>query len=78
MDESTLPLTPRAKHTVARAGQIARERGHGYVGTEHLLLALIEDPDGIAGGTIARAGVSTALRDEVIRIIESDGYNERR
>jgi ATP-dependent Clp protease ATP-binding subunit ClpC len=75
MAEQPVTLTPRMKHTLARAGQLAHERGHGYLGTEHMILALLDDPRGIAGGVIHRLGYAAAIRDEVIRIIESDGYS---
>jgi len=73
-DEMT-PWTPRVERTLERATEIARERGHGYLGTEHLLLALLDDSRGIAGGVIHRLGYATAIRDEVVGIIESDGYS---
>lgn len=71
------PLTPRMKHTMDRAGELARARGHDYLGTEHLILALIEDPNGIAGAAMERLGCADLIRDEVIRVIESDGYSRR-
>lgn len=74
MAEQPVTLTPRMKHTLKRAGQLARARGHGYLGTEHVILALLDDPAGIAGGVVHRLGYAAAIRDEVIRIIESDGY----
>ena len=74
MTEEAAPLTPRMKRTMARARELARERGHDYVGTEHMLLALIDDTDGIAGGAMLRLGYADRVRDEVIRIIESAGY----
>jgi ATP-dependent Clp protease ATP-binding subunit ClpC len=74
MADAPVTLTPRMKHTLTRAGQLALERGHGYLGTEHMILALLDDPAGIAGGVIHRLGYATAVRDEVLRIIESDGY----
>ena len=77
MAEQAVTLTPRMKHTLALAGQLARARGHDYLGTEHMLLALIDDTDGIAGGVVHRLGYAAAIRDEVIRIIESDGYSQR-
>jgi len=77
MAEETPALTPRMKHTLSRAGALARVRGHDYLGTEHLILALIEDPGGIAGGVIHKLGCAAAIRDEVIQIIESDGYSSR-
>ena len=77
MTEDIPELTPRMKRTMLRAGELARARGHAYLGTEHLILALIDDPDGIAGGVMHRLECAAAVRDEVIRIIESDGYSGR-
>lgn len=45
MTEQSPPLTTRMKRTMWRAGELARARGHEYLGTEHLILALIEDPN---------------------------------
>lgn len=75
MTEDTPKLTPRMKRTIWRAGELARARGHDYLGIEHLILALIDDPDGIAGGVMHRLECAAAVRAEVIRIIESDGYS---
>ena len=77
MTDESSTLTPRMKHTMRRAGELARARGHDYVGTEHVILALIEDPNGIAGGVMHRLACAATVRDEVIRIIESDGYSRR-
>ena len=74
MAEQPMTLTPRMKQTLRHANQLAQARGQGYVGTEHMLLALLDDPAGIAGLVIQRLGYASAIRDEVIRIIESDGY----
>src|SRR5580692_4595706 len=41
-------FTPRARNVVSAAEPVAREWGHGYIGTEHLLLALYREPDGVA------------------------------
>lgn len=64
---TTLPLTTRMDAIVKRAVAIGGERGHHYLGTEHVLLALLEDPDGIAGGVIRRLGFAQAVRTEVER-----------
>ena len=77
MTDEGSTLTPRMKHTMRRAGELARGRGHSYVGTEHVILALIEDPNGIAGGVMHRLACAAAVRDEVIRILESEGYSKR-
>src|SRR5918994_700925 len=75
--EDTPALAPRMKRTMWRAGELARARGHEHLGTEHLILALIDDPNGIAGGVMHRLECAAAIRDEVIRIIESDGHSGR-
>jgi ATP-dependent Clp protease ATP-binding subunit ClpC len=69
-----LALTPRMKRTMENADRIAAGRGHDYVGTEHLLLALLDDPDGIAGSAIRRLGFEPALRATVEGILASVGY----
>jgi ATP-dependent Clp protease ATP-binding subunit ClpC len=74
MAEQPITLTPRMTRTLTRAGQLALARGHDYLGTEHMLLALLDDTAGIAGLVIHRLGYAAAIRGEVIRIIESDGY----
>jgi ATP-dependent Clp protease ATP-binding subunit ClpA len=74
MTDRTPPLTPRMQRTLERAGDFARARHHDYLGTEHMLLAILEDPEGIAGGVIHRLGFAMAIHDEVVRLIESDGY----
>ncbi len=74
MTDRTPALTPRMERTLERAGDLARARRHDYLGTEHILLAILEDSAGIAGGVIHRLGFAAAIHDEVIRLIESDGY----
>ena len=77
MSEWAQMYTERVKDTLRRAAELSRARGHGYLGTEHLILALIDDPDGIAGGVMERLGCARAVRDEVARIMDSDGYSGR-
>jgi ATP-dependent Clp protease ATP-binding subunit ClpA len=77
MAEPDLPLTQRARHTLRDPDRIAREWGHAYVGTEHLMLALLADPNGIGGGTVHRLGSAEAVRAELERILGSEGYSRR-
>jgi ATP-dependent Clp protease ATP-binding subunit ClpA len=77
MTDEGSTLTPRMKHTMRRAEELALARGHDYVDTEHVILALIEDPNGIAGGVMHRLACGGTVPDEVIRILESDGYSRR-
>ena len=46
-----IPFTPRAKKALELAAEEARSLGHNYIGTEHLLLGLIREGEGIAPGT---------------------------
>src|SRR3954464_15209670 len=51
-------LTPRAKRVIELAVDEARRMGHHYIGTEHLLLGLIREGDGIAVNVLKSLGVS--------------------
>src|SRR5205814_6358389 len=46
--------TKRARHIVTLAQERARDRRHGYIGTEHLLLGLLDEPAGLAAIALAR------------------------
>ncbi len=64
-------LTPRAKKVLEYAVDEARRLGHHYVGTEHLLLGLVREREGIAAGVLERLGVNLdKLRSETIRLLE--------
>src|SRR5687768_15281589 len=51
-------LTPRAKKIIELAVDEARRLGHHYIGTEHLLLGMIREGEGIAAGVLESLGVS--------------------
>lgn len=68
--------TPRVLNTLSAAEKQAREWGHDYVGTEHLLVALLNDSDGIAGRVLSEVGVSDTVRSRIEDIVKSDGYNK--
>ena len=55
-----IPFTPRAKKVIELAGREAQDLGHNYIGTEHLLLGLIREGDGVAAQVLARLGVDLA------------------
>ena len=75
VDVPHLALTPRMKRTMENAARIAAARGHTWVGTEHVLLALLDDPAGIAGSAIRLLGFEPALREKVEGVLDSVGYN---
>jgi Clp amino terminal domain, pathogenicity island component len=63
-------FTMRARHTLDRASEVAESMHHNYVGTEHLLLALIDTAGGVAALALADLGISrravaTAITDAV-------------
>jgi hypothetical protein len=61
--------TPRAKRVLELAVDEARRLEHNYVGTEHLLLGLVREGEGIAAGVLASLGVHLEkVRAEVIRL----------
>ena len=63
-------LTPRAKKVIELAIDEARRLGHNYIGTEHLLLGLVREGEGIAAGVLESLGVNLdKVRHEVIRVL---------
>ena len=68
-----LPYTSRAKKVLELAMDEAREAGHSYVGTEHLLLGLLREKKGIAAQLLVHVGVTTEnARDEMLRILGTE------
>ena len=66
-----LGLTPRAKKVIELAVDEARRLNHPYIGTEHLLLGLVREGQGIAAGTLEKLGVELEkLRAETLRVLE--------
>jgi len=54
-------FTPRARSAVDAAGRAARELGHNFVGTEHLLLGIFAEPEALAARALTEAGVDRAM-----------------
>ena len=63
-------LTPRAKKVIELAVDEARRLNHSYIGTEHLLLGLVREGEGIAAGVLESLGVNLErVRAETTRIL---------
>lgn len=53
-----LALTPRSKRILELAAMEARSMGHGYIGTEHILVGIIKDGDGVGANVLSASGVN--------------------
>ena len=65
-----LPLTPRAKKVIEYAIDEARSLNHNYVGTEHQLLGLLREQDGVAAQVLMNLGLKLEeVREEVLGLL---------
>ncbi len=65
-----LPFTPRAKKVLEMAANEARTMSHKYIGTEHLLLALMKDAESAAANALAAAGLDyERVKEEINRVL---------
>jgi ATP-dependent Clp protease ATP-binding subunit ClpA len=63
-------FTDRARRTVVHAQDEARQLQHNYIGTEHLLLGLLGEPDGVAAIALSQFDITpAAVREDVLRMI---------
>lgn len=70
---SEIPFTPRAKRVLEMAVQEGKDIGQNYVGTEHILLALISEEDGVAIRTIEKLDVDIiVLRNKTLNLIREN------
>ena len=69
-----LPQTPRAKKVIEYAIEEARNLNHNYVGTEHLLLGLLREHDGVAAQVLRNLGLKLEeVREEVLNLLGASG-----
>jgi ATP-dependent Clp protease ATP-binding subunit ClpC len=70
-----IPFTPRAKKVLELALREAIQLGHNYIGTEHILLGLIREGDGVAAQVLVRLGADlNRTRQRVIEVLH--GHSE--
>ena len=63
-------FTPRAKRVIELAFEEARQLAHNYIGTEHLLLGLVREGEGVAARVLSNLGVDTEkIRDQITRLL---------
>ena len=69
------PLTPRMLRIMQQAEQLAQQRGLPKIGTEHVILVLLDDPRAIATMALALVTEPARVQEEIRKIIESESYN---
>jgi len=68
-----IPFTPRAKKVLELSLREALQLGHNYIGTEHILLGLIREGEGVAAQVLVKLGADlTRVRQTVIQLLS--GY----
>ncbi len=69
--EGDPPFTPRVRHVITLAAKEARTLNYSYIGTEHLLLGLIREGDGVAAGILRNLHVDAeTVRNEVMKELD--------
>ncbi|WP_409303699.1 ATP-dependent protease ATP-binding subunit ClpC [Peribacillus sp. SCS-155] len=72
-NSQTIHYTPRAKKVIELSMDEARKLGHSYVGTEHVLLGLIREGEGVAARVLNNLGVSlNKARQQVLQLLGSN------
>ncbi len=73
-----IPFTPRAKKVLELALREALSLGHNYIGTEHILLGLVRENEGVAARILLDFDAdSEKIRNEVIRMLSGPGSRQR-
>src|SRR5215472_4939372 len=72
-----IPFTPRAKKVLELSLREALQLGHNYIGTEHILLGLIREGDGVAAQVLVKLGADlNRVRQQVDRLLHGDQGKE--
>ncbi len=71
--QTELPLTPRSKRILEISAMEAQRLSHKYIGTEHILMAIIRDGDGVAAKILESSGINLqSFYTDTVRSIEGD------
>ncbi|MFH1416260.1 MAG: ATP-dependent Clp protease ATP-binding subunit [Elusimicrobiota bacterium] len=71
------PMTPRAKRVLSFSVQEAQELGHNFVGTEHILLGLIKEEDGLASQILMNAGLTQEkIYETVMNLLGESAFQQ--
>ena len=72
-----IPFTPRAKKALELSYRESRQLGHTYIGTEHILLGLIREGEGVAAEVLVRFGADlNRVRREIVRLVSANLSDE--
>jgi ATP-dependent Clp protease ATP-binding subunit ClpA len=72
-----IPFSPRAKKVLELSLREAKQLGHNYIGTEHILLGLIREGEGVAAQVLVRLGADLSrVRQQVIQLLSGDAGTE--
>ncbi len=72
--EGHIPFTPRAKRVLELSLREALQLGHNYIGTEHVLLGLIREGEGVAAQVLVKLGADLArVREQVVHLLATLG-----
>lgn len=74
---SEMALTPRAKRVIDLAYDEARNLSNNYIGTEHLLLGLVREGDGLAGRILAKLGIELEKARAEVRALQDNDTSPR-
>ena len=70
VQDGPIPFTPRTKKVLELAAREARDLGHDYIGTEHILLGLMRESDGVGAQVLNSAGIEfSAVRHQIRELL---------
>lgn len=71
-------FTDRARNVITAAQQEARSAGHDYLGTEHLVLGLLAEPEGLAARALAAQGITAEQVRAAVKVVVRPRHGSRR